>query len=137
MGNIDRRPVVLVVDDETDVRAVFSRMLEFGGYAPVEAATGEAALDLLATGLTPAAVLLDLRMPGMGGLGFLARLRADADNGNLPVAVITGDSFIDDTLESTMRALDAAIYYKPVNIDDILALTTRLVSRGASRRVHG
>lgn len=134
MGNIDRRPVVLVVDDEPDVRAVFARMLEFGGYTPVEAATGEAALDLIQQGLSPVAVLLDLRMPGMGGLGFLSSLRQDVHGARIPVAVITGDSLIDHTLESALSALGASVHFKPVNIDEILLLTTELISPKRRRR---
>lgn len=110
------------------MRGVFSKMLELGGYSPVEAGTGEEALELLGTGVVPAAVLLDLRMPGMGGLGFLSRLRQEPQGTRIPVAVITGDSFIDHALERAIAALGASIHFKPIDIDEILSLTTALIS---------
>jgi DNA-binding NtrC family response regulator len=119
--------IVLVVDDEPDIRGVFSQMLTFGGYCPIQAGTAEEALSLLEHGLQPAAVLLDLRMPGMGGLAFLLRVRSAVPADKLPVAVVTGETFIDRTTETAVRALGATLSYKPVAIDEILELTHRMV----------
>ena len=55
---------------------VVTTILQEEGYATARASTAEDALRLVHSGLTPDAVLLDLRMPGMGGLGFLLALRA-------------------------------------------------------------
>jgi CheY-like chemotaxis protein len=85
-------PAVLVIDDEPEVRHRFSRVLEAGGFRSVEAASAEDAWSLLQHGLIPAGVLLDLRMPGMGGLGFLCQLRVDARFGAVPVTIVTASS---------------------------------------------
>ena len=70
-------PVVLVIDDEREVRELFVEVLNADGMQSVQAPTAEHAWALLENGLVPSAVLLDLQMPGMGGLGFLLQLRAD------------------------------------------------------------
>ena len=61
-------PIVLVVDDESAIVAAFSETLQLDGYEAVPAHSAEDGLRLLDDGLMPDAVLLDLRMPGMGGL---------------------------------------------------------------------
>jgi CheY-like chemotaxis protein len=121
-----RRPVVLLVDDERHVRLLFSRMLQAGGFRTVEAPTAEAAWRLLDQGLKPAAMLLDLRMPGIGGLGFLLQLRADPRFAWLPVTIVTGDCFIDHTTRSAVTALRATMSFKPLEMDEILALARRM-----------
>jgi CheY-like chemotaxis protein len=69
--------LVLVVDDEELVRRSAGRVLASLGYQPVLVSSGQEALDWLATGpATPAAVLLDLSMPGMDGRTCFRRMRA-------------------------------------------------------------
>ena len=65
---------VLVVDDDKGVTQTFARMLRFEGYQ-VHTATGEEGL-IEAKQRYPDAIILDLRMPLVDGLGFLRRLRA-------------------------------------------------------------
>lgn len=127
MGRLAPGPVVLVVDDDVEVRRVFSRVLESGGYNSVEARTAEHAWSLLELGLTPAAVLLDLRMPGVGGLGLLTLLRADPRFISLPVTIVTGDAVIDEITESAVAALHATMTFKPLDIEEILTLTHRMM----------
>jgi CheY-like chemotaxis protein len=121
-----RQPLILVVDDERQVRHLFTRMLEAGGFSTVEAPTAEDAWTLLDQGLTPAAVLLDLRMPGVGGLGLLLQLRADPRYAWLPVTIVTGDCFIDHTTRSAVAALRATVSFKPLEMEEILALAHRM-----------
>jgi len=63
-------------------------MLDYLGFEPVPASTGEEALALLADGLRPALTILDMDMPGLGGAGTLPRLRALCPD--LPVLIMTG-----------------------------------------------
>ena len=125
-----RTPVVLVVDDEAAIVSAFTETLELDGYATVPAGSAEDGLRLLDGGLMPDAVLLDLRMPGMGGLGFLLSLRAHPDRRQIPVAVITGDTHLDDTAQQAVRALGADLCFKPMNMQDVLDLTARLLASG-------
>ena len=80
---------ILVVDDEPDVRLVARVVLTSAGHEVLEAASGQAALDLLQGDDPPDAVLLDVRMPGMDGWEVLRRLRDDPERGALPVVIFT------------------------------------------------
>ena len=122
-------PVVLVVDDEPTIRDLFARTLAFDGYVPVEAATAEQALGLLNQGLRPDAVLLDLQMPGMGGLSFLLRLRAHPQLSEIPVGIVTGDTSLPSATRSAAAALRAELQFKPLIAEEILDLTKRLLER--------
>ena len=62
-------PTILVVDDDADVRESLSEFLELHGYEVVAAADGMEALDRLQT-VSPCAVLLDVKMPGMDGVAL-------------------------------------------------------------------
>jgi len=85
------RGVVLVVDDEELVRRTAARVLESLGYEPVVVSGGQEALDWLAArAAPPAAVLLDLAMPGMDGCACFRQMRAR--NAELRVVVCSGFS---------------------------------------------
>lgn len=127
MGHSLGVPTVLLVDDEPGIRQFFAKTLELGGYASVEAPTGEAALRLLEDGLHPDAVLLDLTMPGMGGLGFLLRLRSDPRCHDIPVAIVTGHGSLPAPVQIAARKLNVAVHYKPVNMEQLLELTEDLL----------
>jgi CheY-like chemotaxis protein len=124
-------PVVLLVDDEPEVRNLFMEVLNADGITSVQAATAEHAWAILESGLVPSAVLLDLQMPGMGGLGFLLQLRADARYAGLPVTIVTGDSYIARTTRSAVEALGASVSFKPLTFEEILALAYRMIGSPA------
>src|SRR5882757_1977944 len=79
--------VVLIVDDEPDVRLIARVVLTSAGYDVIEASSGEEALAALSDDVLPDAVLLDIRMPGIDGWETLRRLRADKSA--LPVVIFT------------------------------------------------
>jgi CheY-like chemotaxis protein len=119
--------VILVVEDDLHVLRLIARVLTFGGFIAIEAPTTETAWSLLDEGLIPDAVLLDLRMPGVGGLGFLLRLRASPEYASVPVTVLTGDVFIDSTSEAAAKAMGATLTFKPLENQDILLLVREMM----------
>lgn len=123
-----RSPIVLVVDDEASIVSAFTETLQLDGYSTVPASSAEAGLRLLDAGLMPDAVLLDLRMPGMGGLGFLLSLRAHPDRQQIPVAVVTADTHLDDTAQQAVQALGADLCFKPLNMQEVLTLAAKLIA---------
>jgi len=83
-------PCVLVADDEPFVRDVLARAVRRMGLEALEAGSGEEALELCALHAGRVALaLLDVRMPGMGGLAALAELRRASPG--LPVLLVCGD----------------------------------------------
>jgi two-component system cell cycle response regulator DivK len=81
--------LVLVVDDEPDVRLIARLVLTSAGYDVIEAESGEAALVHLEGEPKPDAVLLDVRMRGIDGWETLRRLRKDPSSSELPVVIFT------------------------------------------------
>jgi len=93
-----RKPHILVVDDEEDIRSSLKRILEYEGMTLDEAASGPQALELAAAG-EPDAVLLDIKMPRMDGLEVLAELRKRQPD--LPVVMVSGHGTVATAVEAT------------------------------------
>jgi CheY-like chemotaxis protein len=78
-------PVVLIVDDDADLRRALARILRQHGYVPTTAANGQEALDYLRRGERPALIVLDLAMPVLDGWAFLNERNRDDDFRSIPV----------------------------------------------------
>jgi CheY-like chemotaxis protein len=81
-------PSVLVVDDYADTRELLSVALELAGYGVLQAESGLDAL-VLAQQHRPAAVVMDIYMPGMDGIEATRRLRTHPDLAEIPVVAHT------------------------------------------------
>jgi CheY-like chemotaxis protein len=86
---MDSRPLVMVVDDDDDVRESVSLLLSDEGYDVVTAPNGAVALNELQEGVHPSLIVLDLMMPVMSGWEFRDRQLHDADLAPIPVIVLT------------------------------------------------
>lgn len=117
---------ILIVDDDEGVIQTFARMLRLEGF---EVRTATSAEDGLreAEQSHPDAIILDLRMPIVDGLAFLRRLRADDTQRTTPVAIVTGDYFLDDMISSELRDLNAELKFKPLWLEDLVGLARNLV----------
>ena len=117
---------ILIVDDDEAATHIFSQLLKLEGYEVQTA--GNAEMGLFEVDLNrPDAIILDFHMPLVDGLEFLRRLRSHAEHCATPVAIVTGDFFIDDDIASELRALGAHVTYKPLSLDDLLGLTRSLL----------
>jgi DNA-binding NtrC family response regulator len=124
---MSQKPRVLIIDDEPDVVANWTRVLERDGYPCLTATDGERALALLEAE-RPDLVLTDLRMPGIDGMAVLSRaLELDPD---AVVIVITGQGTVQAAVEA-MRAGAFDFLLKPLPTNDALRL---VVEKGAKRR---
>ena len=84
---------ILVVEDDRDLRQTLCETFKLEGVSVARAGDGQEALDLLRAGLRPAAVLIDLLMPEMGGIEFRKRqLLEVAAISRIPVVVLSGDN---------------------------------------------
>lgn len=81
---------VLIIDDDPLILDLFSSYLEMSGYRPLTASDGRTGLDLF-TAERPDAILCDLTMPGLGGLGVLAEVRRQSPLTPFVVFSGTGD----------------------------------------------
>ncbi len=116
---------ILVVDDEPQIRRIMRTTLTVAGYEVDDAKTGEEALDKLRQ-FRPELILLDISMPGMGGLAACRLLRADTDAAIIILTVHNTDSV-------KVEALDAGaddFINKPFSTPELLARI-----RAALRRV--
>jgi DNA-binding response OmpR family regulator len=84
----DRRPLVLVADDDPDIRSLVTLRLERSGYEVVAAGDGEQALAA-ALERAPDLALLDVMMPKLDGYEVTERLRREEATRHLPVILLT------------------------------------------------
>ena len=126
-------PRLLIVDDDDATTKTFARILTLEGFDVRTAATAESGLRELESS-RPDAVILDLRMPYINGLGLLYRIRACEPGRLTPVAIVTGDQCIDDTVMNELRALGAEVKFKPLWIEDLVDVARSLIA--SRRRLH-
>src|SRR5688572_14647805 len=119
---------ILIVDDDPSALECFTQMLLDHGYAVRAVQTFDAALTEIASH-PPDAVLLDLHLPVIDGREGLRRLRAAPLNTTVPVAILTGDYFLDDDVTRELVALGARIYFKPVWDTDLRRIVEALVAQ--------
>lgn len=120
-GNAPRSALapILVVDDDGAVRAFCRAVLERAGYRVIEAGDGEEALEVL-TATTVSLIVLDNRMPRMGGLEVLEQVRARPWTETLPVIMFSADSEVDDRVYG-LSAGATDYLGKPVHPDELVA----------------
>jgi DNA-binding response OmpR family regulator len=118
------RRVVLLIEDDPAVRAGLARGLRRSGYACLEAASGEAGLEM-ARARTPDLLLTDLQIPGKNGLLVLRELREDPDLGDVPAIVFTG-RFGSELLQE-VESLRAHFLRKPFGTSTVLREVGRLI----------
>lgn len=112
-----RKPKVLVVDDEERFRTTLAKMLAAQGLAVQTAASGEEAMEKLQAGPWDI-VLLDIRMPGMGGLKTLSAIKEASPL--TEVIVLSGHASLDAAMELMQRgAYDYLL--KPCPVEEVLA----------------
>ena len=120
---------VLVVDDSKLMHKMYEVMLR--QYALVYASDGRQALDRLREHPDIDLVLLDVNMPNMNGLEFLAQLRADGARADLPVIIISTEGRDEDTVRG-MEAGATAYIKKPFHTEEILGMIARLETKGSA-----
>jgi len=123
-------PVVLVIDDDPTARDLVQRALKKEGFRVELASNGQQGLEL-ARKLKPAAITLDVMMPGMDGWAVLSALKADRELADIPVVMLT---IVDD--KGIGFALGASDYLtKPIDWERLLSVLKKYRKDGPARQV--
>jgi CheY-like chemotaxis protein len=116
---------VLVIDDEQLNRKLIRSLLSRERIEVVEAEDAESGIALVRTA-SPDLVLLDIRLPGMGGLDALKVLKADAATREVPVLILSAGSLADDD-HHYRQAGAAGLLLKPFSRTELIeAVRTHL-----------
>jgi CheY-like chemotaxis protein len=119
----DRR--ILIVEDDRDIREALADAMADAGAEVVVAEDGLSALERLRAGPRPQVILLDLRLPRLGGEEFLREMRADPRFEHLPVITMTAGS-------GSLEGDDiVARLHKPIDVTDLREIVFSLFEAAA------
>jgi CheY-like chemotaxis protein len=120
------RPVVLIAEDQQELRRLYAQQLVMSGFDVIEAANGAEAIDLSSLNL-PDVILMDLSMPVVDGWEATKRLRADQRTAHIPVVALTAH----DGSGELQRATTAGCNWfvpKPCPPDALITEVRRILS---------
>jgi two-component system phosphate regulon response regulator PhoB len=129
-----KKKTVLIVEDELDMRIFISTLLETSGYEPIMTRDGTEGL-LKAKDIRPDLIILDVMMPGEGGVQMYRQLKTDKTLCDIPVimlSAVTRKTFAHYLNMVNARLKDAipdpdAYIEKPPEAEDLLKMTTALI----------
>ncbi len=125
-------PRVLVVDDDPRNRRLLEALLAPEGYDIVQASSGEEALALIVADPTVAIVLLDVAMPGLGGIEICRRVRKELGLVDLPILFVTAHGDRSERIEAKNVGADDFLL-KPIDEIELIARVQNLVEMKAFR----
>lgn len=114
---------VLIVEDNADLRAIFSFAFNRRYFIVDVATDGVEALDYL-NRERPDIVILDINMPRLSGYDVLRHVRANPQTQDIKIVVVTGNIM---ALQAPEAEFADMLLIKPVNINDLLTLAQRLM----------
>ena len=123
-------PLVLVADDEEDIRSLVSVRLKRAGYDVITAADGEEALLLVAARL-PDLVVLDMMMPKATGLEVARNMREQPATKDIPIILLTARAQEADVVSGFEAGADDYMK-KPFSPQDLQARVQALLERSAA-----
>ncbi|MFP4377016.1 MAG: response regulator [Spirochaetales bacterium] len=118
---------ILIVDDDTALANRIVRILEREGYETLCSHSADEA-EALTQSAHPDLVITDFHMPGRSGLSLLAGIRAYAPTQDVPVILLTGESWERIGNESHSRGIDVFLK-KPLDVDTLLRVVERQLDR--------
>jgi CheY-like chemotaxis protein len=110
--------MVLVIDDDVEIRQALTDILEDEDYTVVAAANGKEALEIVARGPVPDVILLDVMMPVMDGWHFLSARLNHPRLVEVPIIIISAGN----EAETEARKVGAyRVLKKPLHLDDLMS----------------
>jgi len=132
---------ILIIEDETDIRALLAYNLQKEGFAAMEAGDGRQGLAL-AREKTPALILLDLMLPGMDGLTVCRELERDVATAHIPIIMLTAKGEEMDRVVGLELGADDYVV-KPFSVRELILRIRNILKRqaraesGSSLSRHG
>ena len=120
------RPIVLIAEDERELRQLYAQQLTISGFDVIEAANGAEAIDLTSTRL-PDVILMDLSMPIVDGWEATRRLRANTRTAHIPVVALTAHDGSGELQRATSAGCDWFVP-KPCAPDALITEIRRVLS---------
>jgi DNA-binding response OmpR family regulator len=117
---------ILIVEDEPEILDLIGDLLTLEGYDVHTLRRIPHGLDPIRA-LSPDAIVLDLRMPGLGGMELLRLLAADSVLRRTPVVVCSGASDLTRVYGPELTALGCEIVHKPFDLEDLIGSVRRAV----------
>lgn len=122
--------LVMIVEDDRDVRESIAEVLEDCEFRSLGAANGQEAIsELRASSKKPCVILLDIMMPVMDGWEFRAQQLADPELDTIPVVILSAHANIEEAAHGMAAA---ACLKKPVQLEALLAMVQRFCVKGKS-----
>jgi CheY-like chemotaxis protein len=123
-------PLILIVDDNVDVREMYCTYLEFSGFRCSEALNGEDALAQVAHE-RPDLILMDATMPLMDGWEAARRLKQDSEMNQIPLIIFTAHAFHEHRERAETLGADGFLA-KPVLPDELAREVKRILKLPAT-----
>lgn len=122
------KKIIMVVDDDKDIREMMSMAITMENYDVVTAKDGKDALEQLKNNLKPCLILLDLMMPVMSGREFIEHIEKDPEllQLNIPIVIITAFSYTSE------NPLVKKVIKKPPEIEQIFEICKKYCSGTSS-----
>ena len=117
---------VLLVDDDPDLTAIVSHVLEAGGFEVAVAGNGQRGIEMAAE-LRPDLVIMDLNMPVMDGFEATRRIRSAPETASLPILVLTGKDE-SQNYDEIYEAGATGYLAKPIDFDRLLERVREMTS---------
>jgi CheY-like chemotaxis protein len=121
-----RRPLVLIVEDEGDLRHLYAQQLILSGFDVLEAATGQDAIATVSS-QSPDVVVMDLSLPIIDGWEATRRLKADDRTAHIPVVALTGHDGSGELQRATNAGCDWFVP-KPCPPDALITEVRRVLA---------
>lgn len=120
--------LILIVEDNEKNMKLARDVLQFHGFATVEATNGEDGVTL-ARERRPALILMDIQLPGIDGVTALQRIRADAETSRIPVVALTASVMKEDRERFDKAGFDGFIT-KPIDVKKFPDQVREIAARG-------
>ena len=102
-------PLVLVVDDAADARALYGEYLEYLGFRVETAENGSQAIQSARRERRPAIIIMDLAMPEVDGFQAIKRLKSDPLTADIPIVALSAHSFGDEPKRAREAGADLCL----------------------------